>query len=44
MLTIDPKTTPNPQMHAYLHGAIILRPIALASTIDTYEASIRISL
>lgn len=35
MLTIDPKTTPNPQMHAYLQGAIIPRPIALASTIDS---------
>jgi flavin reductase (DIM6/NTAB) family NADH-FMN oxidoreductase RutF len=35
MLTIDPKTTPNPLMHSYLQGAIIPRPIALASTIDT---------
>src|ERR1700754_3594137 len=34
MLTIDPRSTPNPQMHAYLQGAIIPRPIAFASTID----------
>lgn len=35
MLSIDPHSTPNAQMHAYLQGAIIPRPIALASTIDS---------
>jgi len=34
MLTIDPTQTSTPQMHAYLQGAIIPRPIAFASTVD----------
>ncbi len=34
MITIDPKTIPVPKMHSYLLGAVVPRPIALASTID----------
>jgi flavin reductase (DIM6/NTAB) family NADH-FMN oxidoreductase RutF len=34
MLSIDPKTLPIPQLHAYLMGAVGPRPIAFASTID----------
>src|SRR5438477_8752870 len=34
MLTIDPKDTPQPLLHAYLLGAVGPRPIAFASTID----------
>lgn len=34
MLTIDPKSIPVPQLHAYLLGAIGPRPIAFASTVD----------
>lgn len=34
MLSIDPKSIPVPQLHAYLLGAIGPRPIAFASTID----------
>lgn len=34
MLTIDPKKTPQPQLHAYLLGAVGPRPIAFASTVD----------
>ncbi|MBL7852143.1 MAG: flavin reductase family protein [Cyclobacteriaceae bacterium] len=35
MMTIDPKAIPVPKMHSYLLGAVVPRPIALASTIDT---------
>ncbi|MBI3136705.1 MAG: flavin reductase family protein [Bacteroidetes bacterium] len=34
MLSIDPKSIPTPQLHAYLLGAIGPRPIAFASTVD----------
>jgi flavin reductase (DIM6/NTAB) family NADH-FMN oxidoreductase RutF len=34
MITIDPKSVPVPKMHSYLLGAVVPRPIALASTID----------
>jgi flavin reductase (DIM6/NTAB) family NADH-FMN oxidoreductase RutF len=34
MLSITPAETPTPQMHAYLQGAVIPRPIAFASTVD----------
>lgn len=34
MITIDPKSIPVPKMHSYLLGAVVPRPIALASTID----------
>ncbi|MEZ4771753.1 MAG: flavin reductase family protein [Bacteroidia bacterium] len=34
MLTIDPKTTPIPQLHQYLVGAVAPRPIAFVSTIS----------
>jgi len=34
MLSIDPKTLPIPQVHAYLMGAVGPRPIAFASTVD----------
>jgi len=34
MLSIDPKSIPVPQLHAYLLGAIGPRPIAFASTVD----------
>ncbi len=34
MLTINPKEIPVPKMHSYLLGAVIPRPIALASTVD----------
>jgi flavin reductase (DIM6/NTAB) family NADH-FMN oxidoreductase RutF len=34
MLSIDPKTLPIPQLHAYLMGAVGPRQIAFASTID----------
>ncbi|MDZ4716346.1 MAG: flavin reductase family protein [Cytophagales bacterium] len=34
MRTIDPRETTIPAMHSYLLGAVIPRPIALASTID----------
>ncbi|MBK9190557.1 MAG: flavin reductase family protein [Crocinitomicaceae bacterium] len=34
MLSIDPKSIPVPQFHAYLLGAIGPRPIAFASTVD----------
>lgn len=34
MITIDPKNIAVPKMHSYLLGAIVPRPIALASTID----------
>lgn len=34
MVVIDPKETPISKMHSYLLGAVIPRPIALASTID----------
>ncbi|MGE0589870.1 MAG: flavin reductase family protein [Cyclobacteriaceae bacterium] len=34
MLTIDPKNTPLPKLHAYLQGVVAPRPIALASTVD----------
>lgn len=34
MIQIDPKTTPTPQLHGYLLGAVAPRPIAFASTID----------
>ena len=33
-LTLDPKKTPTPKLHAYLQGAIAPRPIAFASSID----------
>lgn len=42
MLTIDPKNTPLPQLHAYLQGVVAPRPIALASTIDR-EGNINLS-
>lgn len=35
MLTINPKEVPVPRMHSLLLGAVIPRPIALASTVDT---------
>ncbi|CAN5390234.1 flavin reductase family protein [soil metagenome] len=35
MLTINPKDIPMQKMHGYLQGAVIPRPIAFASTIDT---------
>jgi flavin reductase (DIM6/NTAB) family NADH-FMN oxidoreductase RutF len=34
MITIDPKSIPVPKMHSYLLGAVVPRPIALASTVD----------
>ena len=34
MLTINPKEIPVAKMHSYLLGAVVPRPIALASTID----------
>lgn len=34
ILTIDPKAIPVPRMHSYLLGAVVPRPIALASTIN----------
>jgi flavin reductase (DIM6/NTAB) family NADH-FMN oxidoreductase RutF len=34
MLSLDPKSLPIPQLHAYLMGAVGPRPIAFASTID----------
>lgn len=34
MLTIDPATTPIPDLHQYLVGAVAPRPIAFASTIS----------
>lgn len=34
MITIDPKAIPVPEMHGYLLGAVVPRPIAFASTID----------
>lgn len=34
MIEINPNTTPIPQLHAYLLGAVGPRPIAFASTID----------
>lgn len=34
MLTIDPKEISMPEMHAYLLGAVVPRPIAFASTVD----------
>jgi flavin reductase (DIM6/NTAB) family NADH-FMN oxidoreductase RutF len=34
MLTVNPKETPQPLLHAYLLGAVGPRPIAFASTID----------
>lgn len=34
MVSIDPKSIPVPQLHAYLLGAIGPRPIAFASTMD----------
>ena len=34
MISLDPKTLPIPQLHAYLMGAVGPRPIAFASTID----------
>lgn len=42
MLTIDPKETPLPKMHAYLQGVIAPRPIAFASTVDK-EGNINLS-
>ena len=34
MLSLDPKTTPQPKLHQYLLGSVGPRPIAFASTID----------
>src|SRR5688572_8884239 len=34
MLTIDPTEISSPQLHAYLLGSVIPRPIAFASTVD----------
>lgn len=34
MLTIDPKSTPTPQLHQYLLGSVSPRPIAFVSTIS----------
>lgn len=34
-MTIDPKQLPIPKMHAYLQSAVVPRPIAFASTIDS---------
>lgn len=34
ILTIDPKEISMPEMHAYLLGAVVPRPIAFASTVD----------
>ena len=34
MKTIDPKTVPVTELHAYLLGVIAPRPIAFASTVD----------
>ena len=34
MITIDPRETPVSKMHSYLLGAVVPRPIALASTVD----------
>ncbi len=34
MLTIDPKTTPTPDLHQFLLGAVAPRPIAFVSTVD----------
>lgn len=36
MVTIDPKEIPIPRMHSLLLGAVIPRPIALASTVDKH--------
>ena len=37
MITIDPKTTPKPELFKHMLSAIGPRPIALASTIDKNE-------
>jgi len=42
MVTIDPKQTPLPKLHAYLQGVVTPRPIALASTMDR-EGNINLS-
>ena len=34
MMTIDPKELTIPRLHSYLQGAVVPRPIALASTVD----------
>lgn len=34
MLIIDPKTTPTPDLHQFLLGAVAPRPIAFVSTVD----------
>ena len=34
MISIDPKETPTPKLHAYLQSAVGPRPIAFASTLD----------
>ncbi len=34
MRTIDPKTTPTPELHQYLVGIVAPRPIAFVSTVD----------
>jgi flavin reductase (DIM6/NTAB) family NADH-FMN oxidoreductase RutF len=33
-MTIDPQKTPLPKLHSLLQGAVVPRPIALASTVD----------
>lgn len=42
MLTINPKEIPVARMHSYLLGAVVPRPIALASTVDS-KGSVNLS-
>ncbi len=41
-MKIDPKEVPVPKMHSYLLGAVVPRPIALASTVDK-EGNVNLS-
>lgn len=42
MMTINPKELSIPRLHSYLQGAVVPRPIALASTVDT-EGNVNLS-